>query len=318
MKHDIINLMNKRSIIIAFSVCAIIFVAFPVSAAGIIPDSLVPECSKLAGGCTLCDAWPLANNIINFLLFGLAIPVLTVTLIWGGVMWTTAGASPSNIEQGKKIMTSGIIGILIAFSGWLMVDTVIKSVASGGKVIGAWQTFPKREDCINPNLADEQLKFQDIVPGASSPITTALDGYYSHEQAIAALSGIRTNHDNQNCSGMVPTTCGARPSGSPTNCTSLDMIPKSTIQSLNNIKNIPFYISGGTEAGHVTHGLCKPIVDLVTGTPGNKDLSQLPILQNAVLESGAVANKTFCESGAVTIVDCSSASADHLHVQFSQ
>src|SRR3989344_4709505 len=169
MKHVIINAMNKRSIIIAFSVCALVFVAFHASAAGIVPDSLVPECSKLPGGCTLCDVWPLADNIIKFLLFGLAIPVLTVTLIWGGVMWTTAGASPSNIEQGKKIMTSGIVGILIAFSGWLIVDTVIKTLASGGSMIGAWQDFPEKTACENPNLANEQIAFEDIIPAGMAP-----------------------------------------------------------------------------------------------------------------------------------------------------
>src|SRR3989344_4757505 len=158
-KYVIINLMKKNSIILVFFVGFLVLFAVPASAAGLIPD-----CGP--GGCTLCDVWPLADNIIKLLLFGLAIPVLTITLIWGGVVWTTAGASPSNIEQGKKIMTSGIVGILIAFSGWLIVDTIIKTLASGGTVVGAWQDFPDKTACENPNLANEQITFEDTIPGA--------------------------------------------------------------------------------------------------------------------------------------------------------
>ncbi|MEK9175015.1 MAG: pilin [Patescibacteria group bacterium] len=161
--------MKKRGIILVFFVGFLILFAFPTSATGIIPTSILPECINTPGGCTLCDVWPLADNIIRLLLFGLAIPVLTVTLIWGGVMWTTAGASTSNIEQGKKIMTSGIVGILIAFSGWLIVDTIIKTLASGGTVIGAWQDFPDKTACENPNLATEKITFENVVPAGMAP-----------------------------------------------------------------------------------------------------------------------------------------------------
>ncbi len=131
--------MNKKLLFILFlSLTATVTLALPAFAAGI-----VPECANTI--CTICDMWSLANNIMNFLLIDLAIPVLIIMLIWGGVLWVTAGASPKNIEQGKTIITSALIGVLIAFAGWLAVDTIIKSLASGGSVIGAWQNFPTCE-----------------------------------------------------------------------------------------------------------------------------------------------------------------------------
>lgn len=141
-----------------------IFAALPASAAWY-DTGIIPQCT--GGYCTLCDAWQLADNIINFLLQGVAIPILTITLIWGGFLWVTSGTSPDNIKKGKTIMTNGLIGILIAFCGWLIVDTIIKSLASGGEIVGAWSTMP---ECKAP-IADEGLTFQDVVPGAVSSRT---------------------------------------------------------------------------------------------------------------------------------------------------
>ncbi len=158
--------MTKRRIILFFVLGALVLFALPALAAD--NFGLLPACINAPGGGNLCDIWPLINNIITFLLFDLSIPVLTVTIIWGGVTWTTAGGSPGNIEKGKKILSSGIIGILIAFAGWLIVDTVIKSLA-GGSIVAAWQEFPAQTDCQNDNLATEQITFQDIVPGGNAP-----------------------------------------------------------------------------------------------------------------------------------------------------
>lgn len=162
--------MIKKDITFVFIVRILALFSIPVSTFAAYDPStgLLPACIGSSGGCTLCDIWPLADNIINLLLFWLAIPVLTVMLIWGGVMWTTAGASPSNIEQGKKIIQSAIIGIIIAFAGWLIVDTIIKSLASGDSVIGAWQTFPKDTDCQNDLLKTEKFDFQSVVPAGST------------------------------------------------------------------------------------------------------------------------------------------------------
>src|SRR3989338_4309928 len=84
---------------------------------------IVPQCG--ADGispCTLCDFWKLGHNIINFLLWTLAIPVLTILLLWGGTVWTTSGGSPGQITKGKQIMTTGLVEILIALSAWLIVN----------------------------------------------------------------------------------------------------------------------------------------------------------------------------------------------------
>ena len=376
--------MNKRNIILAFVLGTLAIFVIPTSVFAEIPTSIVPACMNNIGGCTLCDIWPLANNIINFLLFGLAIPVLTVVLIWGGVMWTTAGASPGNIEQGKKIMTSGIIGILIAFAGWLIVDTVIKTLASGGSMIIAWQDFRPDDACINENLKNEQFTFQDLIPGGNqvqedwllkqcnsnytactvedynnsgkwNPIAHfATVGeceeqgrirrgktpdfylcvkyipppgdYYSDTEARTAFQAagiaVKSNFCDQNQplpSSQCPDPRPSKSGSDPKACTSLDRIPKRTLDNLKKIVGIPFYISGGTEYGHQTHMPCAPVVDIVPGTPGSPNYALLGTLRNATLEAaGGISPNTRCETqGGTEVSSClESDGANHVHVKF--
>lgn len=81
--------------------------------------------------CTPCHLWQLSSNIVNFLLFHLALPILAVAILAGGIVWLTSSGNPKQIELGKNILTSSIIGILIAFGGWLIVDTIIKTLGQG-------------------------------------------------------------------------------------------------------------------------------------------------------------------------------------------
>src|SRR3989344_1373042 len=273
--------INKKGVaMISFFFLVGIVVALPVFADW--TQGIIPECS--AGYCTLCDAWKLADNIINFLLQGVAIPLLTITLIWGGTLWVTSGTSPDNIKKGKTIMTNGLIGILIAFCGWLIVDTIIKSLASGGEIVGAWSTMP---ECKAP-IADERLTFQDVMPGAGSSPTagvTSSDGYFSDAEARSAFQAagisVKSNFCDQN-QPLPPSQCPEpRPSKSGGgSCTSLDRIPKRVLVNLKRVVGIQFYVSGGTEAGHITHKPCAAVVDLVPGRPGSPNYSMLGTLRN--------------------------------------
>ena len=139
MKENQKSKIKNQKFIAIFILASI---ALPVSA------QIVPACgADGTGPCTLCDFWKLGNNIINFLLWTLAIPVLTVVLLWGGATWATSAGSPGQVTRGKQIMTTGLVGILIALSAWLIVDTIIKTLAADGEFKAAWNKFP---DCAEP------------------------------------------------------------------------------------------------------------------------------------------------------------------------
>ncbi|MBL7053449.1 MAG: hypothetical protein ISS02_02230 [Candidatus Portnoybacteria bacterium] len=105
--------------------------------AGIHTGPIVP-CTD---DCTLCDLWHLGSNIINFISFNLAIPVAGALFIVSGVIFLVSGGDENKITLARTIFTNTIIGLFIIMCSWLLVDTLIKTIATS-TISGAWNTFP--------------------------------------------------------------------------------------------------------------------------------------------------------------------------------
>lgn len=102
---------------------------------------IVP-CGTAGNLCKLCHLWLLASNVINFIAFTLAIPIAILSFVAAGVLFLISGGNENRVALAKSIFTNTIIGIVIIFLAWLIVDTLIKSIAGSGGVIGAWNSFP--------------------------------------------------------------------------------------------------------------------------------------------------------------------------------
>ncbi len=105
--------------------------------AGFVTEPIVP-CTD---DCTLCDLWHLASNIINFISFNLAIPVAAILFIAAGVTFLISGGSEEKVALARSIFTNTAIGIVIIFCSWMLIDTLVKSIADG-TFSGAWNQFP--------------------------------------------------------------------------------------------------------------------------------------------------------------------------------
>lgn len=125
-----------KKVLIIFSILISLFAANIVYA-GFVTDPIVP-CTD---DCTLCDLWHLASNIINFLSFNLAIPLATLLFVAAGVIFLTSGGSEEKVGLAKSIFTNTVIGLLIIFTSWLLIDTLFKSIAIGA-FSGSWNVFP--------------------------------------------------------------------------------------------------------------------------------------------------------------------------------
>lgn len=125
------------------------------------PRGLVPwTCANLIP-CNICDLWVLADNIIRFLVFTLALPILVLALIIGGIVWMTSAGNPTRIEKGKNILTSSIIGVFIAFGGWLIVDTIITTFANNGVLTAPWNQI---KECPKPIVSEPPVVKPPIGP----------------------------------------------------------------------------------------------------------------------------------------------------------
>lgn len=153
-----------------FLIFNLLFLAFPAFAAdGLVSCGTITNSDgTIANPCTPCDLWTLASNIVNFLVKppgGIAFPVLVLALLIGGVVWATSMGDPKRIELGKKIITSSVIGVFIAFGGWLIVDTIINTLASGSP------TFPWQQitDCEKPIVIEPIKSTTGANIGISTP-----------------------------------------------------------------------------------------------------------------------------------------------------
>lgn len=88
-------------------------------------QGLVPACEGI--NCTLCDFLVLIKNLINLMLqWGVILAGLFFA--WGAFVIMTAGGSEEKVTEGRKIMTTVAIGILIAFTAWLILGTLIQVI----------------------------------------------------------------------------------------------------------------------------------------------------------------------------------------------
>ncbi|KKT85601.1 MAG: hypothetical protein UW85_C0017G0005 [Parcubacteria group bacterium GW2011_GWA1_Parcubacteria_45_10] len=115
----------KKSAVIA-SIAVLLFLsAFSAAAIWTFGDPLVPCGNEPDDMCTFPDFLVMINNIVQFALFYVAVPIGVIWIIVGGFFMMTAGGNEGRFGKGKKIIYSVLIALLIAFGAWLIVDTVL-------------------------------------------------------------------------------------------------------------------------------------------------------------------------------------------------
>jgi len=89
------------------------------SAQGLVPCS-GPDCN-------LCKLLELVKNLITLMLqWGIALAGLFFA--WGAILILTAGGSQEKASQGRKVITTAAIGVLIAFTSFMILGTLIQVI----------------------------------------------------------------------------------------------------------------------------------------------------------------------------------------------
>lgn len=88
-------------------------------------DGLVP-CN--GPECDFDDLVTLIQNIINFLLYTVAVPVATLLFMWAGFKYLTAGGDPGKVKAAHSIFMNVFIGFLIALGAWLVVNLLAQTL----------------------------------------------------------------------------------------------------------------------------------------------------------------------------------------------
>lgn len=83
-----------------------------------------PSTNVITNICTGCDIIKLISNIVTFL-FTVAIPLAVVMIVYGGIRMIVAGGSEERVKSARQIITSAVIGLVIALAAWSIVNTTL-------------------------------------------------------------------------------------------------------------------------------------------------------------------------------------------------
>jgi len=81
------------------------------------------------------DPRTIAGNIIKLALGFLGVLAVVIILI-GGFKWMTAGGNEEQVEEAKKILIAGVIGLFIILASWGIATFVINSLLTSTGTTG--------------------------------------------------------------------------------------------------------------------------------------------------------------------------------------
>ncbi len=285
----------------------LLFMAFSLFLPLVLAEGIVPAGCQAGCPCTLCDLYTLGRNIIDFLLY-ISVSIVTLMLLWGGIEMMTSAGNTTQIDSGKKKLTSAVTGMALAFFGWIIINTLITTLGFKISITQAWYLRPECQSIINDSRSiKEGGKCKDAAPDAPIITTTPLSQGAEREKAVQQRlkeAGIRIN-------AACPPTCV----GGLSDYTIGSLIAKMPSCS----GGLCLEITGGTEtAGHVSHG---------PNYPDTVDLKYSLSAYNAVRhggsslpESGNFGYGITCEPvgqpGKAIPCNGSKGTPGHMHVEF--
>lgn len=114
----------KRLSIIAI---ILIFLSIPVLTSAQTSFELIPkECSgdQFKNECGICELMQLTINISGLIL-GLTGIATLLMLLYAGAIFVTAYGHEERIKWGKEVIVAAITGIIIIFTAWIIINTLI-------------------------------------------------------------------------------------------------------------------------------------------------------------------------------------------------
>jgi hypothetical protein len=107
--------------------------------AAILPTIVPCDGTSINGGteCTICHLAQLAQNGLNVGIY-MAVFLSAILFAWAGWLYVTAGGNQQQASRGRQIFTNVAIGIVIILAGWLIVDTIMKTLVKTDDRFGPW------------------------------------------------------------------------------------------------------------------------------------------------------------------------------------
>lgn len=139
---------TKHALIVIIGTLLVIFASYALPAPASAQSSLVVcgtgdsagVSQNSATGCQACHIFQLIDNIVRFLIL-ISVSIASLLFAYAGFLYITAGGG-DGANEAKKIFKDVFIGFVIALCGFLIVDTIIRTLVSGSFTGPSWSTIP--------------------------------------------------------------------------------------------------------------------------------------------------------------------------------
>jgi hypothetical protein len=95
--------------------------------------------------CKFCHIFVLFDTIYGFVLKMVGV-IATVMFVIGGFYILIAGGRPEMLGKGKKILFAAVIGLVIIFGAWVIINTVFSAIG-----VSEWTNLKEGWHVINCN-----------------------------------------------------------------------------------------------------------------------------------------------------------------------
>ena len=82
--------------------------------------------------CTITDFFAMLVNIYKFLVTMVATPLAVISILIGGILMMTSAGDPGRMGLGKKILYAAIIGLVLAFCSYMIINWVLQAIGFKG------------------------------------------------------------------------------------------------------------------------------------------------------------------------------------------
>ena len=90
-------------------------------------ERFVP-CAKDPVNCGFPQVYQLIKTVIDFLLLEILSPVAIIAIVFAGFKYVTAQGNPGEIKKAHDIFYYVVVGMVIAFAAWLIVNTILTTL----------------------------------------------------------------------------------------------------------------------------------------------------------------------------------------------
>lgn len=93
--------------------------------------------------CSICHLYIMTGNLINFVIYNIAIPLAALMFLVAAVYLIFSGGSEERIKTGRAIFQNTVIALLIVFVSWIVLTELFKYLVNPGVFSWKWyNAFP--------------------------------------------------------------------------------------------------------------------------------------------------------------------------------